>query len=71
MIKMIIVPNGTVIRTLLPFLFFMLYERRRRRQSGGCAMIKEKCRLDDHEHYRGIERNVRCEETDKRDDRFV
>ncbi len=34
-------------------------------------MIKEKCRLDDHGEYRGIERNVRCEETDKRDDRFV
>ena len=71
MIKMIIVPNETVIQTLLPFLFFMLYERRRRRQSGGCAMSKEKSRLDDHGHYREKKRIVRCEEIDKRDDRFV
>jgi hypothetical protein len=49
----------------------MWSEERRRRQSGGCAMLKENCRLDDHGHYRGIKRNVRCEETDKRDDRFV
>ena len=48
----------------------MWSERRRRRQSGGCAMLKEKCRLDDHGHYSGIKRNVRCEETDKRDDRL-
>jgi hypothetical protein len=49
----------------------MWREERRRRQSGGYAMLKEECRLEDHGHYRGIKRNVRCEETDKRDDRFV
>jgi hypothetical protein len=34
-------------------------------------MLKEECRLDDYGHYRKIKRNVRCEETDKREDRFV
>jgi hypothetical protein len=71
MIKMIIVPNVTCNTNITAVLFFMLYERRRRRQSGGCAMSKEKSRLDDHGHYREKKRIVRCEEMDKRDDRFV
>ena len=71
MIKRITVPNVTRITNITAVLFFMLYERRRRRQSGGCAMSKEKSRLDDHGHYREKKRIVRCEEMDKRDDRFV
>jgi hypothetical protein len=51
---MITVPK--VIRTLLPFLFFMWRAEVRRRKSGGWAKLKEECRLEVHGHNGEIKR---------------
>jgi hypothetical protein len=71
MIKMIIVPNVTRNTNITAVFIFHVVREEAEEESGGCAMSKEKSRLDDHGHYREKKRIVRCEEMDKRDDRFV
>ena len=71
MIKMITVPNVTRNTNIIAVFIFHVERGEVEEAKRRMCNVKEECRLEDHGHCRGIKRNVRCEETDKREDRFV
>ena len=65
MIQMITVPNVTRITNITAVFIFHVEREEAEEAKRRMCNVKRKSRLEDHGHYRGIKRNVWCEEMDK------